>query len=270
MIGGKIADGRTAEVYEYGDDKVVKLLKDGWGYDEGNYEYMINTLLIRVGVSLPLSHGLININGRYGVVFDRIKGPSILSLIKNDPENIKEYAFTFAKVHTSFANKVVEKLPSNKNVLKRGISKSEELTKEDKIKIIAYLNKLPDDNKVCHGDFHPGNIIVNDTDININYNEYVVIDWVNASKGDPCADAAKTYVIIKALPSPDGIIKEQFESMKKMLLINYLREYMKLRGVKFGDIEKWVLPVAAARLHDNVPGEKDELFKLIDRKINKI
>ena len=47
------------------------------------------------------------------------------------------------------------------------------------------LRQLPDDDKLCHGDFHPDNIIVAPDGL-------VVVDWANAVCGHPLADVART------------------------------------------------------------------------------
>ena len=38
---------------------------------------------------------------------------------------------------------------------------------------------------------------------------------------------------------------------KKRILKNYCKEYLKLTGISMGDIAKWELPIAAARLRES-------------------
>jgi len=45
----------------------------------------------------------------------------------------------------------------------------------------AALRELPDGEALCHGDFHPRNVIVDG-------DELTIIDWVDASSGPPAAD----------------------------------------------------------------------------------
>ena len=45
--------------------------------------------------------------------------------------------------------------------------------------------------KVCHGDFHPSNVIV-DKDGRLH-----VIDWSHATQGNGSADAARTFLLFK-------------------------------------------------------------------------
>jgi hypothetical protein len=47
----------------------------------------------------------------------------------------------------------------------------------------------------------------------------------------------------------------------------YLNEYCRLSRAKLEDIDRWMLPVAAARLREDVPGERDWLLRLIDDRL---
>ncbi|MFC2013409.1 phosphotransferase family protein [Chloroflexota bacterium] len=49
--------------------------------------------------------------------------------------------------------------------------------------VLEALEQLPDGSAVCHGDFHPRNIIISSRGP-------VIIDWANATQGNPLADVA--------------------------------------------------------------------------------
>jgi aminoglycoside phosphotransferase (APT) family kinase protein len=51
------------------------------------------------------------------------------------------------------------------------------------------LAGLPDGNRLLHGGFHPANLL-RTTD------GFVVIDWTNATSGDPAADVARTSLLM--------------------------------------------------------------------------
>ncbi|MNW11893.1 hypothetical protein D3C71_2094480 [compost metagenome] len=51
----------------------------------------------------------------------------------------------------------------------------------------------------------------------------------------------------------------------------YIREYLRLSGRSYAEINAWVLPVAAARLIEGVPAaEKEQLAKEIRRRLRSI
>jgi aminoglycoside phosphotransferase (APT) family kinase protein len=55
------------------------------------------------------------------------------------------------------------------------------LSQETKSTILASLGELPNGNVICHGDFHPKNVL-------ITTEGPVIIDWADATLGHPLAD----------------------------------------------------------------------------------
>ena len=60
--------------------------------------------------------------------------------------------------------------------------------KNKKGKILDKLHSIKFEPRLCHGDFHPFNLILNNKKANI-------IDWVDASAGDLRADVFRTYLL---------------------------------------------------------------------------
>ena len=101
--------------------------------------------------------------------------------------------------------------------------------------------------RVLHLDLHPGNVILSPTGP-------VVIDWSNASAGDPAIDLAMTMVVIGTADAPSRALK--------------LGRGWFLRGVRKGSETSYrerVADVAAARLSDPnmTEGELARLRKVI-------
>ena len=57
-----------------------------------------------------------------------------------------------------------------------------------KRKYITKLDSIVFDSRLCHGDFHPFNLILSNGNVKI-------IDWVDASSGDVRADVFRTYLL---------------------------------------------------------------------------
>jgi hypothetical protein len=77
----------------------------------------------------------------------------------------------------------------------------------------------------------------------------VLIDWLDASSGDPAADACRSYVLLRP------VLPEAASA--------YLDAYAEASGESRDAILKWLPFVAAARLVEGVP-EIDELMKMVD------
>ena len=87
---------------------------------------------------------------------------------------------------------------------------------------------------LCHGDLHPLNVLYDG-------NKFWIIDWVDATAGNPLADACRTYLIFK-----------QFNQRSSGI---YLRLFCKETGSKSDDVLAWLPIVAASRLHENLDGK---------------
>jgi len=103
------------------------------------------------------------------------------------------------------------------------------------------LRDMPDGDRLCHGDFHPMNVLGKTS-------QPIVIDWPNACRGDPAGDACRSYLILKL--HVDEVARP------------YLDAYCRVTGVPRQNILEWLPYVAAARLAEDVPGEQHRLLEL--------
>lgn len=76
---------------------------------------------------------------------------------------------------------------------------------------------------VCHLDFHPLNVMFDGTKVT------GVIDWANASIGDPAADVAATLVIMEMGPLDAGRLQPAADLLRRWLARRYLAKYRRLR-----------------------------------------
>ena len=79
---------------------------------------------------------------------------------------------------------------SLKSRLARNIGSAPALEAAQRDRLLDGLAEMPDENRLCHGDFHPMNIMGP-------AGGEVVLDWLDASAGDPAADVCRSYVLIR-------------------------------------------------------------------------
>jgi tRNA A-37 threonylcarbamoyl transferase component Bud32 len=259
-LGSLIGKGTTSEVYEWGSDSVLKLFIKKYSYDSVKHEADIGYRIHQEDMPAPAVYDIIKVNNRSGIIFERIFGESVLEHVKLEPWNINYYSQQMAGLHFKIHQHSLQTLPSQKKILASAIKlSSDELG--DKVKrILAYLESLPEGGSVCHGDLHFSNIIVSD-------NGLVAIDWMNAYKGNPLGDVARTCMTIRSPRVPAnmaGIMAVSYKYGRLLTYWGYLNEYMRIAHVTPDEIDAWILPVAAARLKDKIPGEKNWLLDIID------
>ncbi len=96
------------------------------------------------------------------------------------------------------------------------------------------------EHRLCHGDFHPFNLIMSNDDVKI-------IDWVDASLGDIRADVYRTYLV--------------YAQSSVKLAEMYLRIYCKNAGLSRAEVLEWAPIIAGARLSEKVSSENMEQLK---------
>lgn len=267
MQGKVIGEGRTAEVMEYGEGTILKLYRDEVSEHYVDLEYRISTFVYEQGVLTPQPHERVVVEGRQGIVYQQIHGPSLLKLIGVKPWRISSFARQMAALHHSLHQlEGMGEAGEQKKRLEQNIIAAPMLDMEEKSLILSQLSLLPEGEKLCHGDFHPDNVLMD--------KELWVIDWMTAVTGSPAADAARSVVMFSmgAMPKHASLFTKIFISLaRKRLTSQYTREYLRLSGISPADIERWILPIAAARLIEWLPvPEKEQLVREIRKRLRSL
>lgn len=258
--GVKLAEGRTAEVFAWGEDRVLKLLRVGWGADTAEHETAIARTLYAAGAPAPRAYGVAVVDGRAGVIYERIAGPSLLGLLSAHPLRLRFVAHTLAETHAAMHARTVAGLPSLREVLARRVRDAKPLPTVHRDAALRTLDALPNGTALCHGDYHPDNVL-------FSARGPLVIDWENAALGDPLADVARTLLLLRA-----GVVYERSpaarlvkRALRPGLSALYLRRYRQLAPFDASRLAAWELPVTAARLCEGVTLEEGYLLARVQR-----
>lgn len=259
-----IGEGNTAEVYSWKEGQILKLFRKEFPLGGIEKEFRVNKEVERLGLPIPKAEEIIEYNGRTGIVYERVIGESMLKLISIKPWKAGKFVKHLANLQYEMHQCKAENLSSYKDALKWNINHTNALTDDVKQTILHMLDQLPDGNFLCHGDFHPGNIISTKDD-------YVVLDWMTAASGVPSMDVARTVLLIKdaALPGNiPAIVKVIIQGTRARMLKNYLKHYKRRSGLTQKEIDSWRLPMIAARLTEWIPDtEQKALMKEIEEKL---
>jgi tRNA A-37 threonylcarbamoyl transferase component Bud32 len=242
----RFASGRTAEVFEWGVGRVLKLDRRDWN-GLSAIEASVLATVTAAGVPAPRLHDVVMVDDRHGVVLERIDGPILSEVIAAsiDPDAL---ALAFVELHCSVNERVVAGLPDLVGGLENGLRTSglEPALVET---LVSMLGELDDGRRVlCHFDLHPANVIVAS-------DRWVVIDWLTASSGPPDADFARTLV----LDPPNA------ESTHGTFMTTVRREGAAARRLDRSRLEAWIRVVAGARLAEGFDGEHAEYLTALAR-----
>jgi uncharacterized protein (TIGR02172 family) len=256
--GPRIGVGRTAEVYAWGDDQILKLYRADMPREWVEHEARIGQIVADAGVHAPAIGDIVEVDGRLGIIYERITGPAMLDALAHQPWRLPSLARQFAQVHATMHTCLRPELPSQHQSLSRAVEYAPGLDDGTRQRILAALDRPPDGESVCHGDYHPGNIILSPRGP-------VVIDWMTACHGNAVADVARTVLLLRIGALPEGTPLAQrvmTPLIRRAFLATHLKAYRALRSLSEVEIEAWLPILAAARLNEGIDAEKTQLHKL--------
>ena len=257
--GPMIARGRTAEIFTWGDNQVLKLFLDGFPAKAAEYEARVTGAAHDAGLPVPAVEGVVEIDGRTGIVFERVDGPTIAGPDLVKPWTRARYARMFAELHVAVHSCELPEAISQREQLEDAIRKAPGLPADTREAVLNALQQLPDGNVLCHSDFHPGNVIMSSRGP-------IIIDWMAATRGSPVADVARTSLLLRiGTRAGVGALARRISNLVGSRFYSvYLRKYLELRPVSRRQISAWLPVIAAARLAEPIPEEKKRLLALIE------
>ncbi len=242
-----LARGRTADVYEWNDRHVLKLFQNWFELENIEYEQKIARAVHTSGVEAPVVGELIQVEGRHGLIYERVIGESMEAMFLRKPWRVFTYARILAQLHAQMHEKIFDTtIPSQKKRLQYKINQADALPEFLKIKLLNALESVSEGNRVCHGDFHPANLLLSG-------NGATIIDWIDATRGNPLADVARTSVIALGVAASIQIRNRFLKALAKSFHSAYLKHYFALRPGGKDEYRRWLPIVAGARLSENIP-----------------
>ena len=261
----RIGIGRTAEVFDYKDNKVLKLFYSTVNEEDIEYEYLITKNISDMTNIVPKVYDVINVKDRMGIVYEKLNGEMLSDHLARNLKNARKIIHKFAQIQKRLNNISIETFPNHTNKLKQKIMSSSLLCDPEKEVILKYL-KIINRDEICHGDYHPENVFV-DQDHN-----FRVIDWANAFVSNKYIDIAKTYYLIKSGKTLNrkSIAGELIEWLGRQFITKLYWEEVKTGENR----EKYFLPclfiVILIRYDENIEQEKKWIYNYVMKNKSKI
>jgi len=220
-----------------------------------------------LGLPVPaVSSSLIEVDGRYGMIMEYIEGPSMAEYLVDHPDEIFECAKQMAELHFQIHQKEV---PASKRVnldiflsqkeesslledrflLSFYINMAKDLPTETRNGVLKILDQLPSGIALCHGDFHPGNILMGP-------NGHVVIDWSGGVWGNPLSDLARTWFLLRIGWSKACLRSNERENFWR----EYSSRYKELCPYKDNELLKWQIVWTTAGIFTNKQSKPNPAF----------
>jgi Phosphotransferase enzyme family len=258
----KVAEGREAEMFEWGDGKLLRLLRNPEHGRAMTWELAGARAALAGGLRVPAPYELLEVDGRPGIVVERIQGKDLLGEIAAKPWRVWSIGEATGRLHARLNNIAAgSELPELRARLAEQISRTDLVPERYAEFALSEVTALPEGDRLCHGDFHPGNVLRAE-------DELVVIDWPNAMRGDYHADFARTTLMMRLGDPPPGapwLIRFGAKFARRLLESSYARAYRKSVLVDPALHTRWELVRAVHRLQDGIEAERANLLRFIEQ-----
>ena len=229
-----VGEGATTKVYRDGDRALKLYLNAPPG--EVDNEARFQRFACDAGLPVPAVYGVhIWDDGASALEMAYIDGQPLLRPgMRSEDRNlaIAELVRLQVQVHATDGTGLRSQTDYFKWQVERNLAGAEHaLTRE---RLLTLIDKLDTGRTaLCHGDLHPLNVLFDGE-------RHWIIDWVDATAGDPLADACHTYLVIKEFISRSAGV--------------YLRLLCRETGTRSENVLAW-LPIVAA---SNLVGQDDK------------
>ena len=256
----KSGEGANGASYNNINDptEMIKLYFDSYPYSSIEEEVIAAKKVYDLGIPSPKPGELITDGKRFGIRFFRILNKrSFARAVSQEPARCEEYAREFAKMCKKLhsVHCPASEIINVKDQYKGFLANDKAFTADEKDKIAAFIDAMPDADTALHGDMHFGNAVTNlpqgapMSDPHDNF----FIDLGAFAMGTPIMDIA--MLALCCLHDDDEFLFENFHFKKDIALKfwNYfadeylfaddnLAEKLFGKGKKLADIENDLIP----------------------------
>lgn len=255
----RLGSGREAEIYSLSDDRVLRLARDRSATGLVELEFRALTAAHAAGAPVPAAYELVTVEGRPGLVMQRLDGEDQLSKLNSRPWLVFAAARALGSVHAALHEvRAPDEMPRLHDVIEERMA-SELVPAQIVESAKGRLTQLPDGDRLYHGDFHPANLLQGP-------DGYAVIDWANGARGDPAADVARTRLLVEtadvAMEEVSVVTRRLDRIGRRILLRGHASGYARERPLDRALVERWLPVCAAARLAEDVAPERERLLAI--------
>ncbi|MDO5576698.1 MAG: aminoglycoside phosphotransferase family protein, partial [Fibrobacter sp.] len=107
--------------------------------------------------------------------------------------------------------------------------------------VLEKIDALPEGDALCHGDWHPGNILMSNT------GKHIIIDFMNVCYGPWQYDVARSYFLLSKGSLPEEMVgRERLKVQQKQLGTYYLEKMC----VQYNEIAEFLEVIWLCRAYE--------------------
>ncbi|MDO4478705.1 MAG: phosphotransferase [Lachnospiraceae bacterium] len=193
-----LGEGQCSQVFEYGDDCVVKLFYDNLPQEAIRHEYNTMRTCFENGLAAVNCYELVSYQGRIGILMQKVSGISLEQAVLEHPEKLpffaEKMALNLASIHAKHSSGA--SMPAADRFYADCIDKclsGHWITEEEHRKLHALVEAIPTQNGMIHGDYHVLNMMIEQDEIRM-------IDLADVQLGHPIYDLLIANIYLHFMP----------------------------------------------------------------------
>lgn len=218
----KIAHGAKGDVYQYDEETIIKVYNENNTYKDVEQEIALSRRAFIIGLPTAISFGIVSVGKQYGAMFELVDSLTVSQLIARDQSRAPYYA----KVMADLAHQIHDIKPK-KGTFPDAAAWFRDRTEtalrhEDGAladRILALLDTLPETRSLLHGDYHSGNVFIQN-------GEPLLIDLDRLSCGHPIFDLGNVYLFYVGFGETDPGVVEKFMGFSYETACRFYRCFM--------------------------------------------
>ena len=208
-------------------DRCIKVFSPAYSKADVFGEALNQVRIEETGLNVPKIMDVTMFDGKWAIVSEYIRGKTLEQCMEEDPQHAEQYLQMLIDEQSRIHQETALNLNKQRAKLHSKISQTQ-LDVNLRRNLHMRLNGFSDQNRICHGDFVPSNLIL-DRDGRI-----FVLDWAHVTQGDHAADVARTY--LHFLYNDQKELAERY--MEQFCFKNDLNQFY---------VKKWIPIISAAR-----------------------
>ena len=255
-----LAEGREARVYVRPDGDVVKVMRSVEQEPRVRREAAALQALADRQHLAPAFRQITEVEGLPALVSERVTGDDLLSRLSKNPWLVLRVAATLGRAHAAMhEHPAPDSLPELRGELALRIQSANAQPPDLAAQALERLATLPDGDRLCHGDYHPANVLGT-------LDAPMIIDWGDAARGAPAADVARTWLLLsmgELPPNTPAPMRALTAIGRGILTRRYLAVYRRATSQDLSRLDDWRFVRAAARFAEEIEGEYPKLQRLM-------
>ena len=209
----KIGRGATADVYRLDAERVIKVHNDRPinTMDFIEQERIVSREIFKHDIPTAIPFDIVKVGDHIGVIYEAVRAKMLYGFLMMNPERkdeiVEKETTLFRKIHHTEFEKGI--LPRTKDRILSTVEKIRHYFSEDVWQqFLDTVNAIPDRMTLVHGDFHAGNIMVDED------GELILVDVGDCTTGHPVLDVAATIqmpTLLKGIMDERDIMAELFD-----------------------------------------------------------